>query len=165
MKTLTTIIAAAALTLGVSACEVPEEDADSALDEAASEVEEAGNESGGKGKEKKDEEQEFTPEQDNAIRAALDYLDFSSFSRKGLIGQLSSRAGDGYPKKVARFAVNQIEKRGAVDWNAEAVEAAESYLEFSTFSCNGLVQQLSSKAGDQFTAEQARHGATEAGIC
>ncbi len=165
MKTVTRIVATAALLLGVSACELPEEDADSALDEAASEVEQAADGTKGKGRKQNEEKDEFTPEQDNAIRAGLNYLDFSGFSREGLIRQLSSKAGDGYPEQVARFAVRQIEKRDAVNWKAEAAEAAEGYLDLSAFSCEGLVQQLSSRAGDQFTAEQARHGATKAGIC
>lgn len=168
MKTWIIVAASAVLAFGMTACELPEEDASSALDEAASEVEKAADEAAdgkAKGNKKKDQGNEFTPEQDNAIRAGLDYLDFTAFSREGLIRQLSSDAGDGYPKKVAQFAVKQIEKRGAVDWNAEAVEAAEDYLDFTSFSCDGLVQQLSSRAGSQFTAEQARHGATEAGIC
>jgi len=48
-----------------------------------------------------------------------------------------------------------------VDYNAEAVEAAESYLEFQAFSHAGLVDQLSSEYGDQFTREH-EYGASVA---
>jgi uncharacterized protein DUF4190/host cell surface-exposed lipoprotein len=94
----------------------------------------------------------------NAQQAAEQYLDFSGFSRQGLIDQLSSEYGDQYPVEVATAAVDSLN----VDYNAEAVEAAESYLEFSAFSHAGLVDQLSSEYGDQFTREQAEHGATAA---
>ena len=40
-------------------------------------------------------------EEQNAIRSAQSYLEFSAFSRKGLIRQLSSDAGEGYSVKAA----------------------------------------------------------------
>jgi hypothetical protein len=98
------------------------------------------------------------PQIANARRSAESYLEFSGFSRQGLIDQLSSEYGDQYPVEVATAAVDSLD----VDWNAEAVEAAESYLEISGFSHAGLVDQLSSPYGDQFTPEQAEHGATVA---
>jgi hypothetical protein len=52
-----------------------------------------------------------------------------------------------------------------VDWNAQAVKAAQSYLEFKGFSCQGLIDQLSSPYGDQFTVDQASFGARQAGVC
>ncbi|MDC5019732.1 Ltp family lipoprotein [Acinetobacter baumannii] len=33
------------------------------------------------------------------------------------------------------------------------------------FSCNGLINQLSSSAGDRFTEQQARYGAQQVGAC
>jgi hypothetical protein len=44
-----------------------------------------------------------------------------------------------------------------VDWNAEAVDSAKSYLEFSSFSKSGLFEQLTSEYGEQFTPEQANY--------
>lgn len=43
--------------------------------------------------------------------------------------------------------------------------AAESYLELKGFSCNGLIDQLSSDYADKFTKAQARYGAEKAGVC
>ncbi|WP_370248828.1 Ltp family lipoprotein [Nocardioides sp.] len=165
----TLVLAVAALGLALSACELPEEDAADALDDAAGRLEDrgtgsAGPQAGGSGSEDTGGT-EFTPEQDNAIRAGLDYLEFSGFSRDGLIQQLSSAAGDGYPRKVAVFAVTTIEKQGAVDWKAEAVESARGYLDFSTFSCDGLIEQLSSAAGDGFTREEATFAARKVDLC
>jgi hypothetical protein len=84
----------------------------------------------------------------------------SGFSRAGLIQQLSSEYGEKFATADAVFAVNHIE----VDWNAEAVESAQSYLEMSGFSRDGLIQQLSSEYGDQFTLPQATYAANHVGL-
>jgi len=100
--------------------------------------------------------------QQNAIQAAQQYLSMGSgFSRLGLIDQLSSQAGDGYPLADATFAVDSLGE----DWNAQAVLSAKGYLAMTSFSCNGLVEQLSSSSGSQFTLSQAQYGAKAAGIC
>jgi hypothetical protein len=74
---------------------------------------------------------------------------------------LSSQAGDGYPLADATFAVDSLHE----DWNAQAASSAKEYLSQQSFSCSGLIQQLSSSAGDQFTTAQAQYGAKAAGIC
>lgn len=106
-------------------------------------------------------EQSFTSPQLNAIRSAKQYLSFSSFSRNGLIGQLSSSAGDGYDKADATIAVDSL----SVDWDEQAALSAKRYLEMTGFSCKGLIDQLSSSAGDKFTKSQATYGAQQAGAC
>lgn len=107
-----------------------------------------------------EEEPEMTASQENAVGAAESYLDFAPFSKKGLIRQLSSDAGDGYPKADAEFAVSHIE----VDWNEQAVKAAENYLDFTSFSRDGLIQQLSSDAGDGYTRAQAVYAVNKVGL-
>lgn len=103
---------------------------------------------------------QYTVAQKNAIRSAQSYLEFSGFSKAGLIGQLSSKSGDGFKKSDAVFAVNHIK----VDWNKEAVKSAKSYLEIGGFSRAGLIQQLSSKAGDKYTLSQAKYAADHVGL-
>lgn len=49
------------------------------------------------------------------------------------------------------------------DWNAEAAEAAQSYLDTMSFSRDGLFDQLTSEFGSQFTAEQADAGLAAVG--
>ena len=93
----------------------------------------------------------------NAFESGLNYLAFSAFSRDGLIGQLSSEYGDGYTVEQATAAVDALEEYGLVDWNDQAVKSAESYLDFSAFSKQGLIDQLSSEYGSQFTEEQATY--------
>ena len=46
-----------------------------------------------------------------------------------------------------------------------AVRSAKQYLSMQGFSCKGLIQQLSSSAGDKYTVSQATYGAQQAGAC
>jgi hypothetical protein len=52
-----------------------------------------------------------------------------------------------------------------VNWNEQAVKEAESYLKTSSFSCQGLTEQLSSEAGSKFTPAQAEYAAKKVGLC
>nr|WP_281179137.1 Ltp family lipoprotein [Sphingomonas mali] len=97
----------------------------------------------------------------NAARSARQYLDMTGFSRRGLIEQLSSDAGNGYDVADATAAVDSLN----VDWNEQAVRSAKQYLSMSGFSCSGLIDQLSSDAGSKYTEAQARYGAEQAGAC
>ena len=45
-----------------------------------------------------------------------------------------------------------------------AIRSARSYLDLSGFSRAGLIQQLTSKAGDRYTKAQAEHAADEVGL-
>lgn len=105
-----------------------------------------------------------TVSQQNAYRAAQSYLEYTAFSRAGLLEQLTSEYGEGYPPEDAEFAVARIEAEGGVDWNAEAAEAAQSYLEFMAFSRQGLLDQLTSEYGGGFTPEQAEYGVSTTGL-
>lgn len=105
-----------------------------------------------------------TVSQQNAYGSAKSYLSFKGFSRAGLLDQLTSEYGEGFPAADAEFAVARVEAEGGVDWNAEAAEAAKSYLEFTTFSRQGLLDQLTSEYGEQFTPEQAEYGVNQTGL-
>lgn len=96
-----------------------------------------------------------------AIGSAQDYLRYSAFSKAGLIDQLSSPYGEGFPRAVATYAVNHIR----VNWNAQAVKSAKSYLRYSHFSCTGLIEQLESPYGEKFTHAQAVYGANQTTAC
>ena len=100
-------------------------------------------------------EPEMTSGQENAVESAQSYVDMTGFSKKGLIQQLSSSAGEGFSKADAVFAANHVD----VNWNDEAVESAQSYLDMSGFSKDALIEQLSSSAGEGFTPAQAQYAA------
>lgn len=103
----------------------------------------------------------LTVAQQNAVRSAKSYLRFTSFSRAGLIDQLSSSVGAGYAEADAIVAVDSLN----IDWNENAVKSATSYLKLMGFSCKGLVDQLSSSAGAKYTLSQATYGARQVGVC
>ena len=106
----------------------------------------------------------MTTAQDSAVRSAQSYLEFKGFSRAGLIGQLTSEYGEGFAPEDAEFAVAYLEQSGQVDWNQEAVQAAQSYLDFKGFSHDGLYDQLTSEYGEQFTADQANFALAQVGL-
>jgi hypothetical protein len=73
--------------------------------------------------------------QREALLAAKSYLSMGSFSRAGLIHQLTSSYGEGFSRADAVWGVNHAH----ANWNAEAVEAAKSYLSMEPFSRAGLI--------------------------
>jgi hypothetical protein len=97
---------------------------------------------------------QLTLEQENAIGTAGDYLDYSAFSRSGLIGQLKY---EGYSTAVATFAVDHV----TVNWNEQAYLSAKAYLDYTHFSRSGLIGQLKYEG---FTTKQATYGVTKAGL-
>lgn len=103
----------------------------------------------------------YTFAQQNAIRSARNYLETMSFSRKGLIQQLSSEGGDGYSVQDATVAVDSLD----VDWNEQAAKSAQNYASMMGFSCQGMIEQLSSKGGDGYSVKQANYGAKKIGLC
>lgn len=98
----------------------------------------------------------LTASQEQAIGSAENYLDYTAFSRKGLIRQLSSF--EGFSVADATYAVDHIK----VDWNEQAAKSAKTYLELTHFSRKGLLQQLESFEG--FTPRQAAYGVSKAGL-
>ena len=75
-----------------------------------------------------------------------------AFSRKGLIDQL---VFSDYPMADATFAVDSLK----IDFNEQAVKAAEQYLDSMPFSKQGLIDQL---VFSGYTKAQATVGAAAA---
>lgn len=100
------------------------------------------------------DEPEITLAQENAIESAQGYLDYTSFSRSGLIGQLEY---EGYTTKDATFAVDYLD----VNWNQQAAKKAQEYLDYSSFSRTGLIDQL---IYEGFTRDQAIFGVDAVGL-
>lgn len=95
-----------------------------------------------------------TMSQQNARDKAADYLEYSAFSRTGLINQL---AFEKYSTADATWAVDHM----TVDWNEQAAKKAKDYLEYSSFSRAGLKDQL---AYEGFTPAQAEYGVSKTGL-
>ncbi|MGM7719402.1 Ltp family lipoprotein [Metabacillus sp. Hm71] len=105
-------------------------------------------------KEEVKEEPQLTLSQQNAIEQAKSYLDYTSFSKKGLIEQLEY---EGFSTEDATFAVDNIE----VDWREQAVLTAKSYLDYTSFSKQGLIEQLVYEGHSQ---EDAAYAVTQVGF-
>lgn len=105
---------------------------------------------------------QYTASQKQAILSAESYLSMGQgFSRAGLIKQLSSKYGEGFSRKLAVFAVDHVK----VNWFHQAVLSAKGYLSMGQgFSYSGLVDQLSSPYGEQFTLAQAQYAAKAVGL-
>ncbi|MET3903274.1 Ltp family lipoprotein [Paenarthrobacter sp. 4246] len=95
-----------------------------------------------------------TVSQQNALRKATSYLEFTAFSYPGLIKQLEFEK---YSTEDATWAADRVK----VDWNQQAAKKAKNYLEFSSFSRAGLIDQL---LFEGFTPEQAEYGVSQTGL-
>ena len=93
----------------------------------------------------------LSTERASALQKAHDYLDYSAFSRTGLIEQLEY---EGFSEDDATYAVDNC----GADWKKQAVLKAKQYRGYSAFSHKGLVEQLEYEG---FTSEQAEYGATQ----
>ncbi len=102
----------------------------------------------------------MTVSQANAVQVAEKYLSMSAFSRSGLIQQLSSRYGEGYPEADAVYAVDHV----SVNWNEQAVRAATQHLAERSFSREGLIHHLEARYGDGFTHAEALYGVNHIGL-
>lgn len=65
-----------------------------------------------------------------------------------------------YDQFTHEQAVYGIENCGA-NWNEQAVGKAKAYLDFTSFSRDGLIEQLEF---DRFTHEQAVYGVDNCGV-
>lgn len=94
--------------------------------------------------------------QENAVRKAKDYLDYTAFSRQGLINQLVD--AEGFSTEDATYAVDSLD----VDWNEQAAKKAKDYLNYTAFSHDSLINQLVDAEG--FTPSQAEYGVAAVGL-
>ena len=73
--------------------------------------------------------------QDNALRAAINYLSIMPFSYSGLVEQLEY---EGYTHSQAIYGADNC----GADWYVQAARHAEQYLSIMPFSRDGLYDQL-----------------------
>jgi hypothetical protein len=95
-----------------------------------------------------------TVSQKNARMKASDYLDYTSFSRTGLIEQLEF---EGFTLDDSTYGVDSLN----VDWMNQAALKAKDYLEYTSFSRQGLIEQL---LFEGFSAEEAEYGVSTTGL-
>lgn len=95
-----------------------------------------------------------TVSQKNAVKKAKSYLNYTGFSRDGLVAQLE------YDQFSNADAVYGADNAGG-NWMEEAAQKAKAYMEYSAFSRGSLIEQLKY---DKFTQEQAEYGANSVGL-
>ncbi len=95
-----------------------------------------------------------TVSQQQAEQSAEDYLNYSAFSRSGLIDQLEY---EGFSTADATYGVDAQN----ANWNAQAALMAQDYLDYSSFSRTGLIDQL---IFEGFTKAQATYGVNAVGL-
>lgn len=89
----------------------------------------------------------------NALDKAKSYLDYTAFSKEGLIEQLEY---EGFTNAEAKFGVDNC----GANWNEQAAKKAKQYMDYSSFSKQGLIDQLEYEG---FTSEQAEYGVKAVG--
>ena len=104
--------------------------------------------------ESKAEKEAGTLSQQNALSKASDYLDYTAFSKTGLIKQLEF---EGFSNGDAKWAVERV----SVDWNEQAALKAADYLDYTSFSKSGLTDQL---IFEGYTKKQAAYGVSTTGL-
>jgi hypothetical protein len=99
--------------------------------------------------------------QQQAVDAAQNYLsDGQGFSEYSLTQQLTSSSGNGFAPADAAYAINYLNP----DWDAQAVDAAQGYMQMGGFSAASLTQQLTSDSGNGFTQAQAAYAVAKVGL-
>jgi hypothetical protein len=154
MKITHALAAASLAVIALSGCEVPEDGGTAADSAEVNQKKPAKGKTQAAATKKEKAAPKETTGQENAREAAENYLDFSAFSRTGLIKQLKF---EGYAEKDAVYGVDAQK----ADWMKQAAAKGEEYLEMSPFSRQGLIDQLKFEG---FTEEQAAHGAAKNGL-
>ena len=95
-----------------------------------------------------------TVSESNARKKAASYLEYSAFSRSGLIEQLEY---EGFSNQDATYGADAV----GANWNEQAAKSAASYLKSSAFSRSGLIKQLEYEG---FTTAQAEYGVSTTGL-
>lgn len=88
-----------------------------------------------------------------ALKKALQYLDYTAFSYSGLVDQLEY---EGFSHSEAIYGADNC----GADWNEQAAKKAQEYLDFTSFSRQELISQLEYEG---FTHQQAEYGVTAVG--
>lgn len=90
----------------------------------------------------------------SALNKAEEYATTMDLSEQGLHDQLTSNSGEGFSEAAAQYALNNLKD---VNWNKNALDKAEDYANSMDMSKQGIIDQLSSSSGEQFTASQAQY--------
>lgn len=100
---------------------------------------------------KVEEQKKF--ENANCIKKAQQYINYTAFSRSGLISQLEY---EGYSTESSEYSVDSLN----IDWNKQCAKKAQEYIDYTAFSRDELYDQL---AYEGFSSEQIEYGLSQVG--
>ena len=100
-----------------------------------------------------DKKQSSTMGEEQALKKALDYLNYTAFSYTGLVKQLEY---EGFSHSEAVYGADNCE----ANWNEQAARKAHEYIDYTSFSRDSLIKQLEYEG---FTHNQAEYGASAVG--
>ncbi|MDS0525439.1 Ltp family lipoprotein [Clostridium sp. SHJSY1] len=92
-------------------------------------------------------------EYQSALKKADTYANGMNLSKKGLYEQLTSDAGEKFPKEAAQYAVDNVK----ADWKKNALAKAKIYQDEMSLSKSAIHDQLVADAGEKFTEEEAQY--------
>ncbi len=98
-------------------------------------------------------ESDLTMGQKNALKEAINILNYSEYSYSGMIERLEREE---YTHEESVFAADNC----GADWNEQAAKMAASCLKYSSYSREGLIARLEREG---FTHEQAVYGVEQNG--
>ena len=101
----------------------------------------------------KDAKDNIPKEYQSALKKADTYANRMNMSKKGLYEQLTSDAGEKFPKEAAQYAVDNVK----TDWKKNALAKAKTYQDKMNMSKSAIHDQLVSNAGEKFTEEEAQY--------
>jgi len=101
----------------------------------------------------KDAKDNIPKEYQSALKKADTYANKMNLSKKGLYEQLTSDAGEKFPKEAAQYAVDNVK----ADWKKNALAKAKIYQNKMNMSRSAIHDQLVSNAGEKFTEEEAQY--------
>lgn len=91
--------------------------------------------------------------QTNALIQAEKYASALHLSKQRIYDQLTSKYGEKFDAKDARYAIDHLK----VNWNANALITARKYQDTLHMSKASIYDQLVSKHGERFTASEAKY--------
>lgn len=92
---------------------------------------------------------------EQAVKAALNYIESMSYSEKTTLEELQSEYSGKFTKEQAEYAIKHINDNNLVDWNDVAFNYAKMSLNSMAYSKDGLIRQTEDEYGGQFTHDQA----------
>lgn len=95
-----------------------------------------------------------TAEERAALNTATDYASEMDMSKQGVYDQLVSSSGEGFTTEASQYAIDHL---SGINWNANALATAKSYQKDMDMSQNEIMDQLTSKDGEQFTQSEAQY--------